>query len=75
MGVQIYPWGYKLALTDAQARNARSQAKPRNGPRILDTAISGILVPFQAARRGADWVKYTPSGVRRSRALWRRLAL
>ena len=47
----------------------------RNGPRILDTAISGILAPFQAARRGADWVKYTPSGVRRSRALWRRLAL
>jgi hypothetical protein len=28
VGVQIYPWGYKVALTDAQARNARSQAKP-----------------------------------------------
>ena len=57
------------------ANSYSSRALDRNGPRILDTAISGILVPFQAARLGADWVKYTASGVRRSRALWRRLAL
>ena len=41
----------------------------RNGPRILDSALSEISAGFQAASSGAAWSKYTASGVRRSRAL------
>ena len=41
----------------------------RNGPRILDTALSGIRLGFQAAHSGATCWKYTASGVRRSSAV------
>ena len=46
------------------------QAWPeRSGPKILDRGLSEILVPFQAAKHSAAWVKYTTSGVLRSSAL------
>jgi len=41
----------------------------RNGPRKLDSAISGICCAFQAANSVAARSKYTASGVRRSSAL------
>ena len=47
----------------------------RNGPTNLDSAVSEIFLGFQAANSGAAWPKYTASGVRRSSALCRRLAL
>ena len=50
-------------------------AGSRNGPTNLDSAVSEIFLGFQAANSGAAWPKYTASGVRRSSALCRRLAL
>ena len=47
----------------------------RNGPTNLDSAVSEIFLGFQAANSVAAWPKYTASGVRRSSALCRRLAL
>ena len=47
----------------------------RSGPQILDSRLSEILVPVQAARSSAAGSKYTTSGVRRSSARCRRLAL
>ena len=58
-------------------RNAldRGSVIERSGPQILDSRLSEILVPVQAARSSAAGSKYTTSGVRRSSARCRRLAL
>ena len=44
-------------------------AAQRNGPRELDSVVSGIFLGFQAAKSRRAWSKYTASGVRRSSAL------
>ena len=54
---------------------ARRLREVRNGPTNLDSAVSEIFLGFQAANSVAAWPKYTASGVRRSSALCRRLAL
>ena len=54
--------------TDPTFRSTRVYT-PRNGPGILDSAVSEISGGFQAASSGAAGSKYTASGVRLSRAL------
>ena len=62
--------------THALSVNLRPDAQAQiNGPTNLDSAVSEIFLGFQAANSGAAWPKYTASGVRRSSALCRRLAL
>jgi len=64
-----------IAGSKADSLYMSEDAFVRNGPRNLDSGISEIRLGFQAASSGVACSKYTASGVRRSRALWRRLAL
>lgn len=52
-----------------RSRSMRFVAHRRNGPQELDSAVSEILLRFQAAKSLAVWLKYTASGVRRSSEL------
>ena len=58
-------------LQGGDTRSARylTAADGRNGPRELDSVVSGIFLGFQAAKSRRAWSKYTASGVRRSSAL------
>ena len=49
--------------------NGYAMVFDRNGPRELDSVVSGIILGFQAAKSRRAWSKYTASGVRRSSAL------
>ena len=64
-----------IESTFGTIRHRTKRSKGRNGPTNLDSAVSEIFLGFQAANSGAAWPKYTASGVRRSSALCRRLAL
>ena len=66
---------FEEAIVEIEKAIDLHQGGPRNGPTNLDSAVSEIFLGFQAANSGAAWPKYTASGVRRSSALCRRLAL
>ena len=67
---------YVLSFADGRIQEVHQYSDTeRSGPQILDSRLSEILVPVQAARSSAAGSKYTTSGVRRSSARCRRLAL